>query len=275
MLLATDFNLEQTELVLKAWAWYFRKDDKETYVELANQSELVYDDWFGTHKVEPDYENVKQMVLIDQLKRCVHDDLKTHLDEHNVETLHEMAALADDYVLSFKQKQCVFSKSNSDCCSFGVSGSGQAPTGVSSGSNAGNKPCYDSHSSGTSGSRHSSSGGESSKVSPEVKPEGFVSSVKPVDRTPIVEEITDPFDPKYDVRDEYRPSVSVDSVSFVDSVSTSVPVKILCDTRTTQTLDSKHTLHLIWVLLLVSLLQFRLVGLLKVDVLVFLCIMLI
>ena len=37
--------------------------------------------------------------------------------------------------------------------------------------------------------------------------------------------------------------MSVGSLSSVDSVSTSVPVKILCDTRATQTLESKHTLH--------------------------------
>ena len=84
------------------------------------------------------------------------------------------------------------------------SSAGQAPeSGVSSGSSAGDKPSYDSHSSGTSGSSYSSSGGGSSKASPEVKPEGFVSSVKPVDRTPIIEEITDHFDPNFNVRDEY------------------------------------------------------------------------
>ena len=77
--------------------------------------------------------------MIEQFKRCIHDDLKTYLDEKNVETLHEVAALADDYVFSFKQKQRGFSKSNG----FVVSDSGEAPTGVSSGSNAGNKPCYD------------------------------------------------------------------------------------------------------------------------------------
>ena len=83
---------------------------------------------------------------------------------------------------------------------------------------------------------------DESTASPDVKPQGFVSSVKPDDRTPVVEEITDHFDPKLDVREEYRPFVSVGSVSLVDSISTSVPVKILRDTGATQTLMSKHTL---------------------------------
>ena len=59
---------------------------------------------------------------------------------------------------------------------------------------------------------------------------------------PVVEEITDHFDPKLDVREEYMPFVSVGSVSLVDSISTSVPIKNLRDTRGTQTLMSKHTL---------------------------------
>ena len=63
-----------------------------------------------------------------------------------------------------------------------------------------------------------------SKASPYVKPEGFVSSVK------------------FDVREEYRTFVSVGSVSFVDSLSTPAPVKILRDIGATQTLLLKDTL---------------------------------
>ena len=193
-----------------------------------------------------------------------------------------MAVLADDYALthrrSFKPRQGGYSKPSGGSGGFGDSGSGgsgssgsssvQTPTGVSHGSNAGNKPSDDSHSSGASdGSGGSKSTPRSSRfkcfyyekpghvmsncwhkmadestASPDVKPQGFVSSVKPVDRTPVVEEITDHFDPKFDVREEYRPFVSVGSVSLMDSVSTSVSVKILRDTGATQTLMSKHTL---------------------------------
>ena len=83
---------------------------------------------------------------------------------------------------------------------------------------------------------------DESTASPDIKPQWYVSSVKPVDGTPVVEEITDHFDPKFDVKEEYRPYVSVGSVSLVDSISTSVLVKILRDTGATQTLMSKHTL---------------------------------
>ena len=193
-----------------------------------------------------------------------------------------MAVLADDYALthkrSFKPRQGGYSKPGGGSGGFGDSGSGgssssgsspvQTPTGVSHRSNAGNKPSDDSHSSGASGGNGGSKSAprssrfkcfycekpghvmsnccrkmaDESTASPDVKPQGFVSSVKPVDRTPVVEEITDYFDPKFDVREEYRPFVSVGSVSLVDSVSSSVPVMILRDTGATQTLMSKHTL---------------------------------
>ena len=80
------------------------------------------------------------------------------------------------------------------------------------------------------------------KASPDVKPERFVSSLKPANRMPVVEEIADYFDPKFDVREEYRPFVSAGSVPFVDSLSAPAPVKILRDTGATQTLLLKDTL---------------------------------
>ena len=281
--------LKAYELVPEAYRQKFRnykKDDKQTYVEFANQTEVYFDRWCSAKKVISDYDKLRQIVLIEQFKRCVHDDLKTYLDEKNVDTLHEMAVLADDYALthkrSFKPRQGGYSRPGGGSGGFGgnnSSGSGSSgsnsaqasKSGASPSSNAGNKS--DSPSAGTGGSSYGGSRGrgknapwssrltchyckipghvmsncrrkmsDESKASPDVKPEGFVSSVKPVDRTPVVEEITDHFDPKFDVREEYKPFVSVGSVSLVDSISTSVPVKILRDTGATQTLMSKHTL---------------------------------
>ena len=151
------------ELVPEAYRQKFRnykKDDKQTYVEFANQTEVYFDRWCSAKKVISDYDKLRQIILIEQFKRCVHDDLKTYLDEKNVETLHEMAVLADDYALthkrSFKPRQGGYSKPSGGSGGFGDSGSGgssssgsssiQTPTDVSHGSNAGNKPSDDSHS---------------------------------------------------------------------------------------------------------------------------------
>ena len=266
----------------------FEKGYKQTYVELAHQIEVYFDSCCSTAKDIPDYEQRKQMFLIKRFKLCVYHrfSLKTYLDKENVETLHEMAILADDYALthrrSFKPRQGGYSRpgggsggfGGNNCGGCGSSGSSSAQaskSGASPSSNAGNKS--DSPSAGTGGSSYGGSRGrgknapwssnltchyckipghvmsncrrkmsDESKASPDVKPEGFISSVKPANRTPVVEEITDHFDPKFDVREEYRPFVSVGSVSFVDSLSTPAPVRILRDTGATQTLLLKDTL---------------------------------
>ena len=122
-----------------------KKDDKQTYVEFANQTEVYFDRWCSAKKIVSDYEKRRQIILIEQFKRCVHDDLKTFLDEKNVEHLHEMAVLADYYDLmhkrSFKPRQGCYSKPSGGSGGSGSSGSSsvQTPTGVSHGSNAGNK----------------------------------------------------------------------------------------------------------------------------------------
>ena len=41
-------------------------------------------------------------MLIEEFKRCVHLDIKTHLDERKVESLNEAAVMADDYSLTHK-----------------------------------------------------------------------------------------------------------------------------------------------------------------------------
>ena len=249
--------LKAYELVPEAYRQKFRnykKDDKQTYVEFANQTEVYFDRWCSAKKVISDYDKLRQIVLIEQFKRCVHDDLKTYLDEKNVETLHEMAVLADDYALthkrSFKPRQGGYSKPSGGSGGFGDSGSGGSHSSGASGGSSGSKSaprslrfkCFYCEKPGHVMSNCWRKMADESTASPDVKPQGFVSSVKPDDRTPVVEEITDHFDPKFDVREEYKPFVSVGSVSLVDSISTSVPVKILRDTGATQTLMSKHTL---------------------------------
>ena len=41
-------------------------------------------------------------MLIEEFKRCIHSDVKTFLDEREVETLDVAARLADDYALTHK-----------------------------------------------------------------------------------------------------------------------------------------------------------------------------
>ena len=99
---------------------------------------MYYDSCCSTAKYNPGYEQRKQMFLIKRFKLCLYHrfSLKTYLDKQRVETLHEMAILADDFALthklSFKPKQGGYSKPSGGSRGFGVSGSssGQTPQSV-------------------------------------------------------------------------------------------------------------------------------------------------
>ena len=48
------------------------------------------------------FDKLKQLMLVEEFKRCIISDVKTFLDEKQVETLEEAARLADDYHLTHK-----------------------------------------------------------------------------------------------------------------------------------------------------------------------------
>ena len=47
---------------------------------------------------------LKQVILIEEFKRCVRDEIKTYLDEQKVENLAKATAYADEYVLTHKSR---------------------------------------------------------------------------------------------------------------------------------------------------------------------------
>ena len=49
-----------------------------------------------------DFENLKQLIIVEEFKRCIHNDIRTHLDESNVTDLCAAAIKADDYALTHK-----------------------------------------------------------------------------------------------------------------------------------------------------------------------------
>jgi hypothetical protein len=80
----------------------YRKEAGQTHVEFAREKEQLFDRWCLAKKVEQDYQNLKQMILIEEFKNCVHNDVKTCLDEHQIETLENAARAADEYSLTHK-----------------------------------------------------------------------------------------------------------------------------------------------------------------------------
>ena len=53
-------------------------------------------------KIGSDYPKLRQLMLVEEFKRCINSDVKSFLDEKEVETLEKAALLADDYTLTHK-----------------------------------------------------------------------------------------------------------------------------------------------------------------------------
>ena len=97
--------LKGYELVPEAYRQKFRnwrKESNQTHVEFARTKEQLFDRWCTSKKVEKSHEKLRQLMLVEEFKRCIHSDVKAFLDEKQVETLDEAARLADDYSLTHK-----------------------------------------------------------------------------------------------------------------------------------------------------------------------------
>ncbi|KAJ8023401.1 hypothetical protein HOLleu_35837 [Holothuria leucospilota] len=96
--------LQAYELVPEAYPPKFRKyrkADTQTYVEFAYQKERHFDRWCASKKVST-FDALRKLMLVEEFKRCVNDDIKTHLEENKADKLSEVANLADQYALTHK-----------------------------------------------------------------------------------------------------------------------------------------------------------------------------
>ena len=97
--------LKGYELVPEAYRQKFRnckKDSNQTHVEFAGSKEQLFDRWCCSKNIDQNYDKLRQLMLVEEFKRCIQSDVKTFLDEKQVETLAEAARLADDYYLTHK-----------------------------------------------------------------------------------------------------------------------------------------------------------------------------
>ena len=105
--------LKAYELVPEAYRQKFRncrKEHEQTHVEFARTKEQLFDRWCSSKKKGSDYPKLRQLMLVEEFKRCINSDVKSFLDEKEVETLEKAARLADDYTLTHKVS--FFSKAN-------------------------------------------------------------------------------------------------------------------------------------------------------------------
>ena len=94
--------LKANELVPEAYRQKFRsakKESNQTHVEFARVQEQMLDRWLSSKNVNEDFKQLRQLVLIEQFKECIHANIKTHLDERDINYLEDAATTADDYAL--------------------------------------------------------------------------------------------------------------------------------------------------------------------------------
>ena len=68
-----------------------RKENDQTHVELARTKEQLFDGWCSSKKIVSDYPKLMQLMLVEEFKRCINSDVKSLLDENEVETLEKAA----------------------------------------------------------------------------------------------------------------------------------------------------------------------------------------
>ena len=67
--------LKGYELVPEAYCQKFRSFEKlgsQTYVEFARDKEQLLDRWCHSQKVDKDHNKLRQLILIEAFKRCIH-----------------------------------------------------------------------------------------------------------------------------------------------------------------------------------------------------------
>ena len=109
-----------------------KKENEQTHVEFARTKEQLFDRWCSSKKIGSDHEKLRQLMLVEEFKRCINSDIKSFLDEKQVETSKAAARLAADYALTHKVS--FINKSNpSRRPFFPQSGSKHSPTSPSGG----------------------------------------------------------------------------------------------------------------------------------------------
>ena len=105
--------LKAYELVPEAYRQKFRnlrKADNQTHVEFVHEKEVYFERWCTSRSVGADYEKLRELLLVEEFKRCTKDDIRSYLNEKEVDTLKQAAKIADEYALT--HKKFIFNQKN-------------------------------------------------------------------------------------------------------------------------------------------------------------------
>ncbi|KAJ8033032.1 hypothetical protein HOLleu_23154 [Holothuria leucospilota] len=133
------------KLIAKNLESIVRRMHKHTW-SLLIKKKRHFDRWCASKKVST-FDTLRQLMLVEEFKRCVNDDIKTHLEENKADKLSEVANLADQYALTHKfgkvgqtQNKGQFSRPNKKYGnSTGTAGNSGSQSGSISPTNSGKK----------------------------------------------------------------------------------------------------------------------------------------
>ena len=98
--------LKSFELVPEAYRQKFRtqrKKENQSYVEFLREKENALDKWCDSKRIDGDAEKLRQLILAEEFLNCVPEEVRVHLSERKTDVNYEMAALADEYILTHRK----------------------------------------------------------------------------------------------------------------------------------------------------------------------------
>ena len=97
--------LKVYELIPEAYRLKFRArkmSEGETHVEFVRNKERLFDKWVKAKNVCGDYEKFRQLMLLEEIKQCIHPDIQLFLDDQEIGDIYGAAEKADLYSLTHK-----------------------------------------------------------------------------------------------------------------------------------------------------------------------------
>ena len=80
-----------------------RKTENQSYVEFLREKENALDKWCDSKRIDGDAEKLRQLILAEEFLNCVPEEVRVHLSERRTGATYEMAALADEYILTHRK----------------------------------------------------------------------------------------------------------------------------------------------------------------------------
>ena len=74
----------------------------ETHVEFVRNKERLFDKLVKAKNVCGDYEKFRQLMLLEEIKQCIHPDIQLFLDDQEIGDIYGAAEKADYYSLTHK-----------------------------------------------------------------------------------------------------------------------------------------------------------------------------